>query len=38
LHLFCFRVKKDEFCTYFAIVLIRKDIEKKKIFGKRLEV
>jgi len=35
---FCFRIKKDEFCTNFVIVLIRKDIEKKKIFGKRLEV
>ena len=31
-------MKKDDFCTNFVIVLIRKDIEKKKIFGKRLEV
>ncbi|RGZ02611.1 hypothetical protein DXA15_01700 [Parabacteroides sp. AM58-2XD] len=36
--LFYFRIKKDDFCTNFVIVLIRKDIEKKKIFGKRLVV
>ncbi|RHR95250.1 hypothetical protein DWW23_17775 [Parabacteroides sp. AF14-59] len=36
--LFCFRIKKGEFCTNIVIVLIRKDIEKKKIFGKRLVV